>query len=163
MALIQDRLASSEAAIGRLPPGVRIVQSARDFIIIEIQLSPDPAMIQRVCVLFDHDRDLRALWCIGALVMFDRESCSTLVALAESRGRLASWWTAPQPMLAALGVRSLQKAADAALAPDDRWICEAPTYVKLRQDGMADLDSLPADDLLRKAAPKSIALGRIQP
>jgi hypothetical protein len=162
MALIQDQLASSEAAIGRLPPGVRIVQSARDFMVIEIRLSSDPATAQRLCVLFDHDRDLRVLWCVGALVLFNREACTTLIAVAESRGKVQSWWTST-PMLAAVGVRSLQRATDAALAPDDRWDVLPPVFVNTNPHGTADLDSLDADDPLRKTTPKSISLGRVQP
>jgi hypothetical protein len=158
----QDQLAQVEATIGRLPPGVRIILSARDFQIIEIQLSSTPAMVQRVCVLFDTDRDLRVLWVLGALAMFDRGACSMLVALAESKGKLRSWWTKHTPMLAAVGVRPLKHAANVALAPDDRWEVEPPVFVNLKPDGTADLDALTKDDLLRRTAlPKSMALGRV--
>jgi hypothetical protein len=160
--LIQDQLAHSEAAIGRLPPGVRLVQSLRDYLIVEIQLSSGkPAMVQRVCVLFDADRDLRVLWVLGALAMFDRGICSELIGLAESRGQLRSWWAGPAPVLiAALHSNALSLASDAALQPDDQWSVAPPEFVKMKPDGTVDIDALPEGDLLR-TAPRSIALGRV--
>lgn len=156
--LIQHTLTAAEAVIGRLPPDVRILHSLRDYLIVEIQLSPTARQV--VLVLFDPDRDLRALWCLGTLVKFDRDACSTLVAVAESRGRLRSWWTASVPMLAAVNIHALKSATDFALAPDDQWRVEAPVYVNTKPDGTADVDALPDGDLLRLAAPRSVALGR---
>jgi hypothetical protein len=160
MMLIQDQLAQSEAAIGRLPPGVKIAQSLRDYLIAEIQLSSIPVMVQRVCVFFDADRDLRVLWVLGALAMFDRATCAKLVALAESRGTLRSWWASPTPMLSAVDTRALRKASDAALAPDDKWTIDRPVLVQTKPDGMLDIDALPEGDLLR-TAPRAMPLGRV--
>lgn len=161
--LIQDQMAQSEAAIGRLPPGVRIVQSLRDHIIVSIQLSSTPAMVQHVYVAFDADRDLRVLWVIGALAMFDRGICAELVGLAESHGQLRSWWAGPAPVfIAALHSDALSMASDAALQPDDRWSVAPPVFVKMKSDGTVDIDALPESDLLR-TAPRSIALGRVTP
>jgi hypothetical protein len=161
--LISDQLAQSEGAIGRLPAGTKIVQSLRDHILVSIQLSSSPAISQHVLCLMDADRDLRVLWVLGALAMFDRAACATLVALAESRGTLRSWWANPIPMLAPMGTRSLQHASDAALAPDDIWTVEPPILVPAKPDGTADVDALPDGDLLRRMAPKGMALGRVTP
>lgn len=164
--LIQDQLASIEAVVGRLPAGTRIIQSAALHLILEIQLSFTPARVQRICVLFDNDRDLRVLWVVGALAMFSRFACENLVAVAESGGKLRSWWITPIPMLPGADIKSLQHASDVALAPDDEWIVEPPTYVKMKSDGTADLDSLPENDplrtvSLRDADGNKVLLGRV--
>ena len=153
--------ASLDAVIGRLPAGVRIVRSEREFIILEIRFeSSPPAMAQRVCVVPDKARDLRVLWVLGALALLDREACASLVGLAYSQGRLQSWWLSTS-MLSAISTRSLITACEAALAYEDRWEVSPPVFVPLKPNDSPDLNALDADDLLRKMAPKSIALGRV--
>ena len=161
--LISDQLAQSEAVIGRLPPDCSIVQSLRDYIIVSIQLtSSTKAIRQVILVVADADRDLRVLWVLGSLVKFNRETCSRLVALAESKGKVRSWWTAhPIPMLGHVDTNDLQAASDMALAPDDRWVIAPPIFLKVKPDGAADLDSLPENDDLRRMAPRSHALGKV--
>lgn len=159
----QDQLAQAEATFGRLPSGARIIVSARDFQLIEIQLSSDkPAMVQRVCVLYPGaSRDLRVLWVLGALAILERDTCSKLVALAADRGKLRSWWASPTPMLIGMDIQRLAEAADAALAPDDKWSVLPPTLVMITPSGTADLDALPEDDDLRRMPMRSYTLGRV--
>ena len=156
------KLASFEAARANLPPGVKVILALRDYSLIELLL-PDAPVVARVGIVFDHDRDPQILSVLGALVIIDRTSCANLIGLMETRGRVTSFWDAAPSAFIAGGLlrATLQQATKAALWPDEEWIVEPPTFVRVK-DGVLDRAALDKDCPLL-VIPERYALGKVKP
>jgi hypothetical protein len=161
-----NTLASAEASRANMPPGCKIILALRDYSLIEILL-PNLPLAQRVGIVFDPDRDIRILSVLAALVIIDRGACAGLIGLAETQGRITSFWCGPPPVLTAgqhqrLLKDALQHAATAALWPDDEWAVEPPTFVQVAPNGnTVDRAALATDSPLL-VIPERYALGRVK-
>jgi hypothetical protein len=158
-------LASSEASRANLPPGTKVILALRDYVLIELLL-PNIPLAQRLAICFDEDRDIRILSVLAALVITDRSMCANLIGLAETQGRVTSFWAGPRPALIGgmhtkLLQKALQHAAKAALWPDDEWMVEPPTFCVMKPDATLDREALPANSQLR-IIPERYALGRVK-
>jgi hypothetical protein len=148
-----------------LPPGVRPLQVRRDFLLLEITLSPHTPQAQRVGILLDSDYDLRIASVLAALVIINRGECRNLIGLAESHGKIMSYWAGPPiAFIADWHAASLQEAlkhaADAALFDSDTWEVEPPQFVAVLSDGKLDYNALDKDHPLRKI-PARVPPGRV--
>jgi hypothetical protein len=148
-------LSNAEAVVGRLPPTARVFTSLRDFTLVDIQL-PNLPLAQRVCCVWDFDRDIRQLLVLSALILMNRSLCADLIGLAESKGVLRSFWASG--FLPANYATPLQVAADAALE-EDHWTIAPPEFVTLNSSGQLDVSMLPANHPLR-IVPPHLHLGR---
>lgn len=148
-----------------IAPGVRAIRLVRDYALYEITLSKSQA--QRVAVLFDADHDMRSTAVLGALVIYDRNACADLLAIAESKGRLKTYWAARQPQMirethAKLLRSAVQHAADAALfASGDEFTAEEPEFVPVLADGKLAYGVLPTEHPLR-VVPFNVTPGRVE-
>ena len=145
-----------------MPATSRIICWLRDVLVLDLPslpTQPRPTMT-RTAIVFDPDADLRILDVLIALYYRDRQICSNVIGLAESRGRITCWYGDPKTFDRAL--ISIQSAAHVALWPFDHWTVEPLVLAPMREDGTVDRANLPERDLLR-AVPERYKLGLVTP
>jgi hypothetical protein len=153
-------LASAEAAAAKLPSAMRIALSARDLNIVDIAVTPFFKTVQRLCVLFDDDRDIRIFHVLAALYLQRKDLCLHLVGLGESQGRVHAWFTTVAQERKAEIQPALAHACTEALYPYDRWQAAEPHFILTLPNGQIIRSSLPSQHPLL-LAPERYTLGRV--
>jgi hypothetical protein len=156
----QSILASTEAARANLPAAMRIILAARDYSLVEIAVTPHFKQVQRLCVLFDGDRDTRVFHSLAAFYLQRKDLCLHLVGLAESQGQVHSWFTTNVQQQKAEVHLALTYACKEALYPYDRWEAAEPHFVLTLPNGQMIRDSLSSQHPLRLSTERYV-LGRM--
>jgi hypothetical protein len=147
--------------LGRpLPAAVRIIARTRDIILVDLPSLPThPVTVTRTAIILDQDADMRIFDVLFALHARNRNIRANVIGLAESQGRISTFYGDPETLDRARC--ALQDAATAALWPYDNWRADQFILVPLR-DGAVDRDQLEARHLLR-SVPERYSLGLVQP
>jgi hypothetical protein len=156
----QNILSAAEAARANLPAAMRITLAARDYTIVEIAVTPYFKQLQRLCVLFDDDRDIRAFHVLAAFYLQRKDLCLSLVGLGESQGRVHAWLTTNAQQQKTEVQQALATACKEALYPYDSWQAADPHFVLTLPNGQMIRDSLVAQHPLR-LSPERYVLGRV--
>jgi hypothetical protein len=127
--------------------------------VVDFLLKDEPLLLQRLGVIFDHDRDLRVLDLLSATHYSAPRIRSNIVALAERDGRVDVWYSDITTLSNAQ--RALSEAAWRALYPTDKWVINPPRVVTM-VGGQLDRSKLGADSPLL-VIPAQYALGLVKP
>ena|SRR5579872_4530702 len=142
-----------------MPASSRIVARWRDALVLALpSADTKPATLTHTALIFDRDADFRIIDVFMALHYRNVNIRKSIIALAESQGRV-QWWHS-DPNTVEFARRPLQEACNAALWPYDRWTTEVYQLAPMLPDGTLDRANLPADSLLR-VVPERITLGRV--
>lgn len=126
----------------------RMLADVRDFSVLGFQC---PRAEHRLAILWDPDRDLRAVNVALALFLREPRALQWIVALAEHSGALTVWHAADVPSPSAR--HAMTEACARALCVD-RWSVRELHSVPLRADRTVDAEALAADHPLARIAPR---------
>jgi hypothetical protein len=152
----------------RLPQPGRVITRLRDVTLVDLPTADNPKLTcTRTAIIFPEDvqADPRIY---DILLSFHYRSFKhrvNLLGLAKVRnltGPALRWWYG-NPLDAVAAQRALSEATHRALWPAEGWSVDVPIIVKIRPDGTADRDRLPANDLLRAAVPERYTIGLVRP
>lgn len=143
--------------VSYLPANIRIHRDARDFQIVDRLISHKPALMQRIFVAYDPDRDLRTLKVLSAINYAAPRLCAGIVGMSEASGRLSIFYG--NPLTVANAVRAFGECAYKALYPADRWAVDVQ-LVPMRDGQLARdlLPTAPPHPLLAAPAPYRLGL-----
>lgn len=139
-------------------PLYEVIASTRDYAVALFR-TPQPPGGNRVAILFDVDRDERALLVLLALRLRNPELFIYVRAIAESRGDITLWVDSALRDLQAARAR-FQAAVTSALSPYDDWRVLPLTSIPCSADGV--LLPLAAEHSLYRVA-SGCKLGRCKP